>query len=333
MRVRPALLAVLLVVGVILLWWLRQIVLLLFAAGLVAVALERLASLLAGRLRLGRRPLVVLVWLGGLLLLAAGGWLFGSAIALQVAQLRTQLPQMHAALNNLLASFGLPRVDLEAVAGQLADSGMTIAGGASTAILGGASIIGGAFLVVFLGLFLALDPERYRDGFVALFPLARRRRVREVLGECDDVLARWLLCQVVCMAVVGGVSTAGFYLLGVPLAGLLGLLVGVLDFVPTIGSLAGAVVAVLVALIDGPWTALYVAIFMTAVQQAEGNILLPLVQAGGLDLPPALSLVGILALGALLGLPGAILAVPLLLILRVFVERFYIEDWLHDRRG
>lgn len=312
-------------------WTLRNVILLVFAAGLLAIAFYRGAFWLRRLTGGPHRLMVAVVLLLTLTVLGLLGLLFGNQIADQVEGLRQRLPAIREAFQGLLARFGFAGVTVGDVMQQLRSSADQLVGPASVVLSGGAAVLGGVFLIVFVAVFLAGEPEPYRDGLIRLFPPHRRERLREVLAEATRILARWLFYQAVSSSITGTITGVGLWLLGVPLAGLLGLLTGLLGFVPIIGSVLGAILAVLVALTVDPVTALWVAVFSVAVQQFEGNVLIPVVQGEGVDLPPALILVGVLGFGTLLGIPGTILALPLLLVGRVFVERLYIEDVLEHR--
>lgn len=135
------------------------------------------------------------------------------------------------------------------------------------------------------------------------------------------------------MAFVGVATGVGLALLGVPLALTLGLVSGVLDFVPFFGPIAAGVLAVLFAFTEGPQTALYVAILMLAIQQVEGNLLMPLVQRWAVQLPPVLGLIAVVIFASWLGVPGIVFATPLMVVVMVLVKRLYVEEFLEKSNG
>lgn len=185
-------------------------------------------------------------------------------------------------------------------------------------------------IILFIGLFLAVEPRLYTDGLIRLVPIGRRARAREVLYAVGDVLQWWLVGKVVAMLVIGVLTALGLWLLGVELALTLGLIAALLTFIPNIGPVLALVPAVLLALLHSPTQALYVVLLYLAIQTVESYVLTPLVQRRTVSLPPALTISAQVALGVLLGGLGLVLATPLTVALLVLIQRLYIEDTLGD---
>jgi predicted PurR-regulated permease PerM len=186
-------------------------------------------------------------------------------------------------------------------------------------------------LIVFLGLFLAANPSVYREGLVVLVPGKKQERVRDVLHSCAAGLRQWLLGQLISMVAVGVMATIGLLLLGIPTALALGVIAGLLEFVPLIGSLAGAVPAILVGFTVGPMEALWIGVLYLGIQQVEANILQPVIQKWAVQMPPVLILVAGVAAFLLFGLPGIIFAAPLTLVVTILIGKLYVEDTLGRR--
>jgi predicted PurR-regulated permease PerM len=141
-------------------------------------------------------------------------------------------------------------------------------------------------------------------------------------------LGRWLLGQGVSMLFVGATTAIGLAVLGVPLALTVGLIAGVLAFVPFFGPIASGALAVLLAFTQGPTQALYVGALSVAIQQVEGNLLMPWVQRWAVELPPVLGITAAVIFGLLFGLPGIVLATPMMVVVMVLVQRLYVEELL-----
>jgi predicted PurR-regulated permease PerM len=185
-------------------------------------------------------------------------------------------------------------------------------------------------VILFLTLYIAAEAGRYAGGLVWLAPPVRRPRVAEILHETASTLWYWMLGRLFSMAVVGGMTTLGLWLLGVPLPIALGFLAGIMTFVPYIGSIASAVLSVLIAASADLMLAVYVIALYVGVHLVEGYILAPLVQRRVVRLPPALTLSAQIILGVLAGFVGLLFAEPLTAVARIIVRMVYVEDILGD---
>ena len=314
------------VVLLALLWRLRDPLVLFFGAILVAATLRALAQPLVHWKLMRTRTAVVLVTLMLVTLLGIGLWLLGGPLAEQLQQLRDALPPAWHALGEWVRQLPLGARLLDWLSG-IGDGKMPWAGIANlaTQLAQGVTAL---VLILLMGLYLALDVGLYRDGLVRLVPVRRRTQLRKALDDAGESLTRWLLGTLVTMVIIGVAVAVGLWLLDVPLALTLGLISGVLEFVPFFGPIASGALAVLVGFAQGPQQALYVALLFVALQQVEGNLLVPLVQRWAVKLPPVMSLVAVIAFGTLFGLMGVVVATPLIVVLMVLVRRLYVEETL-----
>jgi predicted PurR-regulated permease PerM len=223
--------------------------------------------------------------------------------------------------------------------------------GRITAQLGGASrylfgflshtlaAVGGFLLIVFLSIYFAADPELYRRGALALLPARRRAQASEVMDRIAMVLRKWLVTQLIAMAVIGSVTTIALLILKVKAAFALGLLAGLFEFIPTVGPIMSAVPAVAMAFLDSPEKALLVAGVYMGIQFLENHILIPLLMKGGMDLPPALTVITQALLALVFGFLGLMVAVPLLATVMVTIQVLYVQKlpsrgtWTHRARS
>ena len=159
-------------------------------------------------------------------------------------------------------------------------------------------------VIVFLGLYLAADPDLYRRGTLHLVPRGGRDRARAGLDAAGEALRKWLMGQLSAMVAVGVLTFAVLKLLNMPLALSLALIAALLEFIPFIGPILSGVPAVLVGFHVGPNEALYVAAAYLVIHQIEGNVVMPIVQKWAVALPPALGIASIVVFGWLFGLPG-----------------------------
>ena len=172
---------------------------------------------------------------------------------------------------------------------------------ATTAVYSFASVVAALLIVLFLGIYFALDYDKYVGGCVRLAPVTRRERLREVLGEVHQTLRWWLLGKVVAMLIVGVLTSVGLVALGVPLAAALGVIAALLTFVPNFGPVISAVPAVLLGFVQSPTTALYVVILYLAIQTVESYLITPLIQQRTVSLPPGLTISAQIGMGILFG--------------------------------
>ena len=191
--------------------------------------------------------------------------------------------------------------------------------------------LGNVAIITFVGIYFAAAPRQYVRGFIKLIPQRKRARADEVMQTMGDELGRWLLGKFTSMVLVGLFTTVGLYLLDVPLALILGIIAGLLDFVPYLGPIMAGIPAVLIAFSISPELALYTVLLFAGVQLVEGYVLQPLIESRAVDLPPALTIVMQLVFGTLFGFAGVALATPLAAGLKVLVQMLYVEDVLGDK--
>lgn len=163
------------------------------------------------------------------------------------------------------------------------------------------------FIIIFIGLYVAAEPRLYSDGLIRLVPLNRRQRAREVLDEVGSTLRWWLIGKVASMIVVGVSTVVGLWLLDIPLALTLGLLAALLTFIPNVGPILSVVPAMLLALMQSPMQALYVALLYLGIQTVESYFLTPLMQKRTVSLPPALTIFTQVLFGVMVGSLGFVL--------------------------
>ena len=190
--------------------------------------------------------------------------------------------------------------------------------------------LGGLVVITFVAIFIALDPRTYRRGILHLVPHRGRAKAIEVMDATGVTLRRWLVAQLVGMVIIGALTTAALLLLDVRAAVALGIIAGILEFVPFFGPILSALPAIAMGLLDGPEKALWVALTYLVIQQLEGNVVTPLVMKEGLDLPPVLTIVCQSAMALVFGFVGLVIAMPLLGAIMVPIKLLYVQDVVGD---
>jgi predicted PurR-regulated permease PerM len=323
---------VLFLLGLAAVWYAANVLLLVFACILFATLLYELSSLVQRRLPIPHRlalALVVLLLLG---LLGIGGELMAPQLSEQASRLATEVPESlqrlrtalehNRFLHSLLA--GLPSMD------QLRNYLATLVPHAGLVFTGLLGVVGNIVIIAVAGIYFAAQPYLYIDGLVTLIPKGRRQRAREVLNEIGRTLGKWLIGKLCSMVIIGTMTAVGLSLLGVPLALILGIITGLLNFIPYLGALIGFIPALLIAFSVSLDLALYTMLLLIAVHLVEGYLVSPLIEARTVSLPPALTIVMQLLFGTLFGLAGVALATPLTAVLAVLVSMLYVQDVLGD---
>ena len=184
--------------------------------------------------------------------------------------------------------------------------------------------------IFFTGLFLAVSPHVYRTGFVRLFPMPVRNRLTRVMNEGADHLWDWTKARLTAMVITGVLTGIALFLLGIPMAITLGFLTALLVFIPNIGAFLAVIPPVLLAFnVEGqPLLPLWVLLAYIVVQMLESYLITPYVIKEGTGVPPAMVISAQLVFGILFGALGVLFATPLVLIVKMFVREYYVEDKL-----
>lgn len=312
-----------------------DIVLLVFAAILLAIFLRGLADLLSRYIKISEGWAVLLV--SFLLLLIFGGAiaLLAPSVAEQAQHLREELPKSAAAVSGYISQNTLGKTIIDQLPSandiiQTANVSTVLSrvGGYFSSTVGA---VGNFFVVILLAIYLGSEPQFYADGLTKLFPVKQRPQVHEVLENIGETLSWWLIGKVASMIFIGVLTWIGLWALGVPLSLTLGLIAGLLSFIPNFGPIFSALPAILLAFIESPIKAVYVLILFIVVQIIESNIVTPYIERRTVELPPALTLVSQIALGVLIGGLGLVLATPILAVVMVLVQTIYIQNVLGDK--
>ncbi len=342
-----------LVAALLLLWSLRESLILIFAAIVLAMALCTLVGLVRDRLGCSR-PLALLLSLGIVLVVVA---VIATAIIPpfieQFGELVSKLPAAALALVELLRGwmdrasqmlYGSQTVDLTWLRDGLIkgnDSPVPNLGEGALRLLGVAGGLGTGLLqllfVVAGALMVAVQPTHYREVAVLLVPSFYRRRFRVVLVRCGEALSAWMVGVLISSVCVGTLAAIGLSVLGVKLVAANAVLAGVLNVIPNVGPTLSTVFPMSVALLESPWKSLAVLVLYVAVQNLESYVITPSVMHHQLRLLPGLTLTAQLLFTLVFGPLGLLLALPLAVCLQVIVRDVVIDDildpWKRERSG
>jgi predicted PurR-regulated permease PerM len=330
LRITVLMLALLLASVVI--YYAGMVLLVAFAGVLLAVMLRVPAMWLAKHTGMPvglSLALVVLLLLG---LVIAGVWAWGVTIAQQISQVQNEMMQSVAQIEEQIADYPwmmrlYERANNDALSYMDSQNLLTRAFNFASSAFG---MVAFAVVALFVAFYLAAEPGLYRRGLIHLFPRDQRPEVRQLLDEMGRVLAWWLFGTLVMMLMVGGLFGIGLALLGVPSAIALGILAGVVEFVPYFGPIVAYIPAALISLPQGGDQLLWVTLLYIGIQVVESYILLPLIQRRAISVPPALLITMQVLLGMIAGFLGVLLAPPLTAVGMVAAKNLWVEDALGD---
>ncbi|MBC7795956.1 MAG: AI-2E family transporter [Pyrinomonadaceae bacterium] len=322
------------VLGVLLVVYAVDALLLAFAAILLAVFLRSLTVFVKKYTKLSDGFSLALVLAALAVISGFSIYSLAGNVAEQVRQLQNELPNSIANLRGQLEQFGWGRAIIEQIppTSELYENiknvnWMSGAGGFFSTTAG---VFTKLFIFLVLGLFLAVEPQTYTNGFLYLVPKSRRARASETIEALGQTLQWWLIGKFGSMLAIGVLTWIGLSILGIPLALTLGILTALLTFIPNIGPVVSVFPAALLALTQDPIKAVYVVGLYVLVQIIESNLITPYIERQTVALPPALTISMQLILSVFVGGLGLILATPLVAAGLVLVQMLYVEDILGD---
>lgn len=273
--------------------------------------------------------LIVLLIVG---LFVGLGFCFGPAVVDQSDQMRQQLPKAIGSLQDWLAQRGWGQQLLEYIQRwRQSDTGTLMISRLTNVFSSVIAGLGGILIIFVVTLFFASSPSMYTTGFYALLPKDKETQGRLLIDRLGTALRWWLIGRLLSLTIVGVLTGIGLWAIGMPLPWVLGLIAGLLSFVPNIGPVLAAIPGLLLAMSQGPSMVLWAAGIYAGVQAIESYLLTPLIQKYVVSVPPALLLIVQLALAIVAGIWGLIVATPLLVVVIVTIQTLYIEERLQKK--
>lgn len=312
-----------LLVGVILIARVAfNVLLMVLAASLIATYFHGLGDIIQRRTRWQRKWAMITSILVSFIVLGALLWFMGTKIQTQIAELSSTLPHTVSTFKAKMGETPVGQKVLESISGGDSDKLMATA---QTFLGTSFGVLGDVYIILLLGVFFTAGPSLYKNGILLLVPKSKKELGKHIMNRISLSLKGWLKGMMVSIVLITIMITVALSIIGIPVAMVLGLITGLLELVPNLGSLLAMIPGVLLALTISTNTAIVVALVYIVSQTITANIVTPLIQKKIINLPPALTLVSQLIMGALSGALGIILAVPLLAIIIILVDELYVK--------
>ncbi|MEH1814981.1 MAG: AI-2E family transporter [Nostoc sp.] len=319
------------------LWQIREVLLLMFAAVVLATTLNRLAKRFQsfGMRRGFAVLLAVAIFFAGIV---GFFWLIVPPFAQQFQELTYQVPKGFGRFNSWLDALRtripdqlVPYIpDINSLIQQVQPFANRLLGNSFAFVSGSLEVVLKILLVLVLTGMMLADPMAYRKVFVRLFPSFYRRRVDGILDKCEVSLEGWITGAFIAIFVVGVMSLIGLSILHVKAALALAVLAGFFNLIPNLGPTMSVIPAMAIAFLDEPWKAIAVLILYFIIQQIESNFITPVVMARQVSLLPAITLIAQLFFVTFFGFLGLFLALPLTVVAKIWLQEVLIKDVLDE---
>jgi predicted PurR-regulated permease PerM len=319
-------------------WQIRQLLLMAFAAILLATSLNQLARFIRRRWKISKQQSLLLslvIFLGSVV---AFFWMVVPSLSAQMQDIVTQqVPKVlrlaqnwNSSLRQYVPESMLP--DISTLQEQVQPVIKQLLSGSVAVFSGSLGVLLNLLLLLVLTIMLLVQPKPYRHVFVSLFPQFYRRRVEEIIDECEESLGKWVVGALIGMLAVALMSSVGLYALGVPAPLAQGVLAGLLNFIPNLGPTLSVILPMGIASLDGPWKPLLVFVLYFFIQQIESSLLTPYIMSRQVSLLPALTLLAQVFFASFFGFAGLVLALPLSVVTMIWIRNVLIEDVLNNWR-
>ena len=331
------------IIALYILWRIKQVLLLAFAAIVFATAINQLVKFLQVKFKLQRKVAIAISVTGVLIFIAGFIALVIPPFIDQIQELITLVPEgleqlssWNEWLNNLLPQNLVKDVQGFGSFTQNIRSLMDgIVGNFFDLFSSTLAVVLNSLLVIVVTIMLLSTPTPYKQTFLLMFPAFYRQRIQTILKKCEKNLGGWAIGILFNMAVIAILSGIGLLILGVRLPLANSLLAGILTFIPNLGPVLSVVPPTAMALLDAPWKGVAVIILYIVIQQVESNILTPLVMKKQVSLLPAFTLLSQVAFAVFFGILGLFLALPITVVAQVWIKEIIVKDifdrWQTDR--
>ena len=338
-----------LIISIFILWSLKEIIILFFASIIIAMALCTLTGKIRDFLNIPRWTSLGLTLISIVLIVSLSIVIIIPQFSTEFQELINQIPSAVNKLWELLMNtfFDIAEIIYKDRIPDLADrslltnklsiipDGGTLANGVTDSITKVISLVSNVgigiiqlFFIISVGLMITLQPNSYREVAILLVPSFYRRRARNILLKCGNALSNWMsgvLLSSICVAILVSI---GLYLLGIKLVIANALIAGVLNVIPNVGPTISTIFPLSVALLDAPWKSLAVLGLYILIQNIESYIITPSIMQKQVKLLPGLTITAQFIFTILFGPLGLLLAIPMAVVIQVFVKEIIIHDIL-----
>jgi predicted PurR-regulated permease PerM len=326
-----------LIASLYIIWQTRQLLLMAFAAIVLATALHQLAKFLRKQFKISHQWSLAGSLSVFLLSVVSFFWLVVPSLVKQMQVISSKVPKVLELAQNSKGTIeqylpGIAVPDFPTLQEQAKPLLNSLVGSSFAVFTGSLGAALNLLLLLVLTIMLLVQPHAYRDVFVLLFPHFYRRRVIGILDDCEVALGKWMVGALLGMLAVGVMTTIGLSVLQVPAPLAQGVLAGLLNFIPNLGPTLSMVLPMGIGLLDSPWKSLWVFILYFVVQQIESSFLTPYIMSKQVSLLPALTLLAQVFFASFFGFAGLVLALPLSVVSKIWINAVLIEDVLSKWR-
>lgn len=345
---RTVVAAIIIVLGLIFVWQIRGTLMLIFAAVILVILFTMPIRLLVSRFDMNRGLAILLSVIGFFAIIALIALSILPTIVTQFTVLATdvvpqgaeqalenlrsdKLIEQYPFLEGIITDFEINDELINQIVTQLSGALSSLGGSVLPVVGGVANTILSALIIFFLSMYLLAEPELYIRGIITLTPKWYRDRMKVILRRIGETLRAWLSVTGASMIVVGLGTGLGLAALGIREWVALGVLAGVLSFIPNFGPIVALVPSVAVAIVQAPQNVIWTIVIIYGVSFVQSQVVSPVLASERMNMPPILILLGQIIFGFFFGFMGLMLAVPLTACVSVLVDEVYVKDVLGDR--
>jgi predicted PurR-regulated permease PerM len=309
-----------------LIWYLFDVILVAFGAIILAMVLRLGAEPFSRWLAIPRSVALIASSLIALAVAGGAGYLFGTLISRELQDVLNRASAAEQIIQAKMHGSELGELFLS----RMTQENFSITGIIEKFFTVSTGFLGALLVMVISAIYLAAQPELYRLGLIKLFPPRLHAQAAKKIDHIGNTLRLWLIGQLIQMILIGVLSGLAAWIIGLPSAIALGLIAFAAEFVPYLGPIIAAVPAVLVAATIDTTAMLWTIAAYLIIHQIEGNLFTPLIQRRLVLVPPAVMLLGIVAISLLFGPPAVIFAAPIVVVVFIAVKVLYVRDTLGE---